>query len=211
MQSGLVLPAAATNRCSGEVQATSDEALIERIAARDQGAMRVLFARHQVRVYRFLLRLVGDRATAEDLVSEVFLQIWRKAGGFEGRSQVSTWLLAIARYKALSLMRRQVHDQLDERTAAAIADPADDPETAMARSDRTALVRECLKQLSCAHREVIDLVYYHERTIEDVAEIVGVPANTVKTRMFHARKRLAQLLARAEGDEAKGLRHTRET
>src|SRR5215207_3458184 len=187
MQSGLVLPAAASNRCSGEVQATSDEALIERIAAGNPGAMRALFGRHQVRVYRFLLRLVGDRATAEDLVSEVFLQIWRKAEGFEGRSQVSTWLLAIARHKALSAMRRQVHDQLDERAAAAIPDPANNPETAMQRARRAALLRGCLVQLSAAHREVIDLVYYHERTIEDVAGILDVPVNTVKTRMFHAR------------------------
>jgi RNA polymerase sigma-70 factor, ECF subfamily len=202
MQSGLVLPAAASNRCSGEAQATSDEALIERIVAGDASAMRALFGRHQVRVYRFLLRLVGDPATAEDLVSEVFLQVWRKAAGFEGRSQVCTWLLAIARHKALSTMRRQVHDQLDERAAAAIPDPADDPETAMQRAGRAALLRGCLMQLSAAHREVIDLVYYHERTIEDVAGIIGVPVNTVKTRMFHARKRLAQLLASAGGEAA---------
>jgi RNA polymerase sigma-70 factor, ECF subfamily len=201
MQSGLVLPAAPTNRCSGEVQATSDEILIERISLRDHGAMRLLFGRHQVRVFRFLLRLVGDRATAEDLVSEVFLQVWRKAEDFEGRSQVSTWLLAIARHKALSFMRRQVHEQLDERAAATIADPADDPETALQRSSTAALLRGCLMQLSWAHREVIDLVYYHGRTIEDAAAIVGVPANTIKTRMFHARKRLAQLLASA-GHEA---------
>ena len=203
MQSGLVLPAAPTNRCSDEVQAaTSDGVLIKRIAAGDAGAMRLLFGRHQVRVYRFLVRLVDDRATAEDLVSEVFLQIWRKAAAFEGRSRVSTWLLAIARHKALSVMRRQVHEQLDDRAAATIADHADDPETAMQRASRAALVRACLDQLSCAHREVIDLVYYHERTIEDAAEIIGVPANTVKTRMFHARKRLAQLLAAAEGEGA---------
>ena len=200
MQSGLVLPAAPT-RYSVEVQATSDEALIKRIAAGDQGAMRALFARHQTRVFRFLMRLVGDRETAEDLVSEVFLQVWRKAQDFEGRSQVSTWLLAIARHKALSLMRRQVHEQFDERTAAGIVDPADNPEQALDRSSQAALLRSCLKQLSWAHREVIDLVYYHGRTIEDAAEIVGVPANTVKTRMFHARKRLAQLLA-AAGCEA---------
>ncbi len=202
MQSGLVLPAAPTNRCSGGVQAISDEALIKRITTRDDVAMRVLFGRHQVRVYRFLLRLVGDRATAEDLVSEVFLEIWRKAEAFKGRSQVSTWLLAIARYKALSLMRRQVHDQLDARVAAIIADHADDPETTVQHASRAALLRQCLMQLSSAHREVVDLVYYHERTIEDAAHVLGVPANTVKTRMFHARKQLAQLLASAESEGA---------
>jgi RNA polymerase sigma-70 factor, ECF subfamily len=202
MQSGLVLSAAPTNRCSGEVQATSDEALIERIAERDQGAMRALFGRHQVRIYRFLLRLMGDSAAAEDIVSEVFLELWRRAERFEGRSQVSTWLLAIARNKALTAMRARVYEPLDERATAAIADPAHDPETAMQHAGRAALLRGCLMRLSSAHREVIDLVYYHERTIEDVAEIIGVPPNTVKTRVFHARKRLAQLLARAGGEAA---------
>jgi RNA polymerase sigma-70 factor (ECF subfamily) len=115
---------------------------------------------------------------------------------------VSTWLLAIARYKALSLMRRQVHDQLDARVAAIIADHADDPETTVQHASRAALLRHCLMQLSSAHREVVDLVYYHERTIEDAAHVLGVPANTVKTRMLHARKQLAQLLASAESEGA---------
>ena len=87
------------------MQATSDEALIGRIATGDKVAMQVLFARHHVRVYRFVLRLVRDQTKAEDLISEVFLDVWRQAGKFEARSAVSTWLLAIARYKALSARR----------------------------------------------------------------------------------------------------------
>ena len=87
--------------------------------------------------------------------------------------------------------------------ARTIADHADnDPETAVQHASRAALLRHCLMQLSSAHREVVDLVYYHERTIEDAAHVLGVPANTVKTRMFHARKRLAQLLASAESEGA---------
>src|SRR5690606_13377824 len=86
---------------------TSDEVLIGRIATGDRLAMQVLFARHHVRVYRFVLRLVRNEATAEDLISEVFLDVWRQAGKFEGRSQVLTWLLSIARFKALSAMRKR--------------------------------------------------------------------------------------------------------
>src|SRR6516162_5489107 len=82
------------------MQATSDEALIARIASGDRLAMQVLFARHDVRIYRFVLRLVRDQSKAEDLISEVFLDVWRQADRFEGRSTVSTWLLAIARFKA---------------------------------------------------------------------------------------------------------------
>src|SRR6185503_3556424 len=84
------------------MQTTSDEVLIGRIAGGDRLAMQVLFARHHVRVYRFVLRFVRNEATAEDLISEVFLDVWRQAGKFEGRSSVSTWMLSIARFKALS-------------------------------------------------------------------------------------------------------------
>ena len=76
--------------------------------------MQVLFARHHVRVYRFVLRLVGNPTTAEDLISEVFLDVWRQADRFEGRSAVSTWMLAIARFKALSALRKRPDEELDE-------------------------------------------------------------------------------------------------
>ena len=179
------------------MQSTSDEVLIGRIATGDRLAMQVLFARHHVRVYRFVLRLVRDESVAEDLISEVFLDVWRQAGRFEGRSQVSTWLLAIARFKALSALRRRPDEELDEEAAEAIEDPSDDPEVALDKKDKSAAIRKCLEKLSAEHREIIDLVYYHEKSVEEVAQIVGIPENTVKTRMFYARKRLAELLKAA--------------
>ena len=182
------------------MQATSDEALIGRIAAGDKVAMQVLFARHHVRVYRFVLRLVRDQTKAEDLISEVFLDVWRQAGRFEGRSTVSTWMLAIARFKALSALRRRLDGELDEETASAIEDPTEDPGMALEKKDKSAMIRKCLTGLSAEHREVIDLVYYHEKSVEEVAEIVGIPENTVKTRMFYARKRLSELLKAAGVD-----------
>jgi len=157
--------------------------------------MRVLYARHNVRVYRFVLRLTGNTATAEDLVSEVFLDVWLDAKKFEGRSQPLTWLLAIARNKAIETMRRRSTEQLDDDAAALIEDPADDPESATERKDRASLLQRCLIQLSPAHREVIDLAYYHEKSMEEVAEIVGISSATVKTRMHYARRRIAELLA----------------
>jgi len=179
------------------MQSTSDEVLIGRIATGDRLAMQVLFARHHVRVYRFVLRLVRDESVAEDLISEVFLDVWRQAGRFEGRSQVSTWLLAIARFKALSALRRRSDEELDDETAEAIEDPSDDPEVVLDKKDKSAAIRKCLEKLSAEHREIIDLVYYHEKSVEEVAKIVGIPENTVKTRMFYARKRLAELLKAA--------------
>jgi RNA polymerase sigma-70 factor (ECF subfamily) len=151
-------------------------------------------------VFRFVVRLVKNESAAEDLISDVFLDVWRQAGRFEGRSAVSTWLLSIARFKALSALRRRPDEELDEDTAGAIEDPSDDPEIALEKKDKSALIRKCLSGLSAEHREVVDLVYYHEKSVEEVAEIVGIPENTVKTRMFYARKKLAELL-KAEGIE----------
>jgi hypothetical protein len=97
--------AAASRAQAAARENSSDEALIKRIAAGDRLAMQTLFARHRVAVYRWLLRLVNEEALAEDLLSEVFLAVWRQAASFEARASVSTWLLAIARYKALSARR----------------------------------------------------------------------------------------------------------
>ena len=175
-------------------QQSSDETLLNRIAAGDKFAMQVLFARHRTAVYRWLLRLVNDEALAEDLLSEVFLDVWRRGGRFESRSSVSTWLMAIARHKALSARRRRTEDTLDETVQATVADPTDDPEVALQKKSRDQLLRQALTDLSPEHREVIDLVYYHEKSVEEVARILAVPAATVKTRMFYARKRLAKLV-----------------
>jgi len=179
------------------MQSTSDEVLIGRIANGDRLAMQVLYVRHHVRVFRFVVRLVRDETKAEDLISEVFLDVWRQAGRFEGRSAVSTWMLAIARFKALSALRRRPDEGLDEETAGAIEEPSDDPGAALEKKDKSAMIRKCLTGLSAEHREIIDLVYYHEKSVEEVAEIVGIPQNTIKTRMFYARKRLAELLKTA--------------
>ena len=176
------------------MQTSSDEVLISRIANGDRLAMQVLFARHHVRVYRFVLRLVRNEATAEDLISEVFLDVWRQAAKFEGRSAVSTWMLSIARFKALSALRRKPEYELDEETAEAIEDHSDDPEVTLAKKDKGALLREAMNALSAEHREVIDLFYYHEKSVEEVARIVDIPEATVKTRMFYARKKLSELL-----------------
>jgi RNA polymerase sigma-70 factor, ECF subfamily len=177
----------------------SDEALIKAIAAGDQSAMRSLYVRHNVRLYHFIARLITDAGRAEDLVSEVFIDVWRQADRFEGRSQVSTWMLSIARFKALSALHRRRDTQLDQTAMELIEDSADTPEEMILSWDRSAQLRICLAQMSRDHREIMDLVYYQEKSIEEVAEVIQIPKNTVKTRMFYARKRLAQLLS-AHGD-----------
>ena len=114
---------------------SSDEILVERIAAGDKLAMQVLFARHRTNIYRWLLRFVGNETVAEDLLSDVFFDVWQQAGRFERRS-LSTWLLSIARFKALSVHRRRTDAPLDETIEATVADRADDPEIALQKKSR---------------------------------------------------------------------------
>jgi RNA polymerase sigma-70 factor (ECF subfamily) len=173
---------------------TSDEVLIARIAKGDRLAMEELYGRYRVPVYRFVLRMVRNPTTAEDLNSDVFLDVWRQAGTFEGRSAVSTWIFSIARFKALNVLQRRPMEELDDEKAGAIEDQADDPEIALAKKDKAAVLRACLLKLTAEHREIVNLVYYQHKSVEDVAGIVGIPEATVKTRMFYARKKLSELL-----------------
>ena len=157
------------------VENSSDEILVERIAAGDKLAMQVLFARHRTKLYRWLFRFVGNETVAEDLLSDVFFDVWQQAGRFEGRAAVTTWLLSIARFKALSARRRRTDAELDETIEATVADSADDPEITLQKKSRNELVRQAISNLSPEHREIIDLVYYHEKSVDDAADILGIP------------------------------------
>jgi RNA polymerase sigma-70 factor, ECF subfamily len=193
MSNVVAINAAANAHIAAALQ-TSDEMLLGKIATGDRTAMHVLYSRHNVRVYRFVLRMVRDTTVAEDLVSQVFLDVWRTAAQFEGRSQVSTWLLSIARFKALTALRQRKHEDIEQEEVLDIVDEADTPEAALDRATTSQILRACVAKLSPAHREIINLVYYHEKSVEEAGEIIGIPQSTVKTRMFYARKQLAELL-----------------
>jgi RNA polymerase sigma-70 factor (ECF subfamily) len=191
--------AATTKACQRVVaaQATSDEVLLKSIADGGKAAMHVFYARHNARIYKFILRIVRDTTVAEDVVSQVFLDVWRTASQFEGRSQVSTWLHAIARFKALTTLNRRRHEDIEQGDVREIAEEADTPEISLDRNQTNAILRNCVAQLSPVHREIIDLFYYHEKSVEEVGEMIGIPRSTVKTRMFYARKQLVYLLTDA--------------
>src|SRR6201984_2038499 len=125
-------------------QATSDEMLLESIADGNRTAMHTLYARHRVRVYRFILRIVRDTTMAEDLASQSFLDVWRTARQFEGRSQVSTWLLSIARFKALTALRQRRHEDIEQEDVLEIADQAATPEDSLDRANTSAILRACV-------------------------------------------------------------------
>ncbi|MFB9268087.1 sigma-70 family RNA polymerase sigma factor [Bradyrhizobium erythrophlei] len=180
----------------------SDEKLLQSVAEGDKAAMHIIFARHRKRVFRFIQRLVRNPAIVDDLVNQVFLDVWRSANRFESRSRVSTWLLSIARFKALNSRRERLHEGIDQEDALGIVDEGDTPDAALDRKETKDILRACINKLSPAHREIIDLFYYRESSVAEVSEIIGIPQATVKSRIFYARKQLARILVGAGLDAA---------
>jgi len=175
----------------------TDRALVDRVAKGDRAAVRLLFMRHHARIYRFVARQTGSEMMADDIANEVFLELWKRAPSFEGRSEVSTWLLGIARFKALSSLRKKKEDWIDDDAAAEIADGADTPEVVTMKEDKAAALRRMINALPEEHRTVIDLAYYHGQSVTEIGEVLDIPVATVKTRMFYARKKLGEALKAA--------------
>jgi RNA polymerase sigma-70 factor (ECF subfamily) len=178
----------------------TDRALVDRVAKGDRAAVRLLFMRHPARVYRFVARQTGSEMMADDIANEVFLELWRQAPAFEGRSEVSTWLLGIARFKALSMLRKKKEAWIDDDDAAQIADSADTPEVITMKEDKGAALRRFVDALPEEHRTVIDLAYYHGQSVTEIGAVLDIPVATVKTRMFYARKKLGDALKAAGYD-----------
>ena len=178
----------------------TDRALVDRVAKGDRAAVRLLFMRHHARIYRFVARQTGSEMMADDIANEVFLELWKQAPGFEGRSEVSTWLLGIARFKALSMLRKKKEDWIDDDDAAQVPDGADTPEVVTMKEDKAAALRRFVDALPEEHRTVIDLAYYHGQSVTEIGEVLGIPVATAKTRMFYARKKLGEALKAAGYD-----------
>ena len=183
-----------------DAAAASDDVLVNRIARGEQTALRALMARHQVRIARFIRRFVNDRTLVEDLVCDTFFAAWQQAPHFENRSSVATWLMAIARYKALSARERQTvpTEPLDDVLATTIVETGLQPDAVVERDDWARYLRQCLGALPAEQAQLIELVYYRDKSIKEVAHAMGIPENTVKSRMFLARKKLAAMLNAAE-------------
>ncbi len=178
---------------SGDV-VDSDEELLQRIASRDRSAFEVLYRRYQTRVYRHVLGMVGDPLAAESLTNDVLVGVWKSAGKFRGESKPSTWIFAMAHHKALNELRSRKRSPEEEEVREDLPDPGESPDRQVARSDLRVRIREALKALSPVHREVLDLTFYEELSYQEIAAVVGCPPNTVKTRVFHAKRRLRSIL-----------------
>jgi len=174
-----------------------DIALVARVAAGDKVAFETLFSAYGERVFRYAYRLISDVSRAEEVTNDVMMEVWKNAGRFEGRSRVSTWVLGITRHLALNAVRGKQLATVDVDDAAELADTSQSALSGALTRDRENLkrnLRAALGQLSADHRDVIELTFFQGCSYQEIAEIVGCPENTVKTRMFHARRHLKEIL-----------------
>jgi RNA polymerase sigma-70 factor (ECF subfamily) len=167
--------------------------LVARIAAGERPAFDALYRLYHPRLARFLHRMTRRPGLVEELLNDTMLVVWRRAGRYDGSSKVSTWVFGIAYRVALKALRRldePVEDAGDEPAAA----DHEQPEHQIGRLQLNALLLRALDGLSAEHRAVVDLAYFHGMGCREIAAVVDCPVDTVKTRMFHARRRLRLLL-----------------
>lgn len=180
------------------------EQLLRLVAQGNEDAMQALYRREQRSVFAFAMQLVRSEEDAEDVVVETFLEVWRHAHRFAGQSKATTWILGIARHKALDRLRMRQHVLLPEdewraleESVAADNEPLFDR---LLRERDAQSLHRCLLRLPAEQRECIQLVFFNEMGLADVAAMQGVPENTVKTRLFHARRKLREWLSALEQD-----------
>ena len=181
---------------------TADLALIGRIAEGDVAAFDTLFRRYSPRLKRFIGSLMRRHYLIDEVLNDTMLAIWLKADTFAMRSKVSTWILGIALRRGLKTVGRS-----EPLTAFALDEiemegSSPGPEEHVSRKELRACLDRAMKSLSPEHRAVIELTYFEGYSYREIASIVGCPADTVKTRMFHARRRLKALLADQREDAA---------
>jgi len=176
--------------------ALEDTILLEKIAEGDRKAFKTLYIKYQPRLVKFCSRLLkNDISIAADVTDEALIEVWRSAGTFSGRSQPSTWIHSIARFRMIAYLRKNKEVLLDNDLASLnLKDTALSAEDKIFINDRNNQLIESLGKLSNKHREIIELVYFRELSIKDISAMLDISDNTVKTRMFYARKHLKSIL-----------------
>lgn len=183
--------------------AETDGAMMMRVAARDRQAFEVLYRRYAPMLGRYLLRLLKNRELTEEALSDVMLTLWLNAGRFDSSCRLSSWLFGIAHKKGLKALQQasrhssgpdgELQSSCEERVPNDASDH-ETPEQDLDRHERSRTLAKAIAALSAEHRAVIELTFFHGLPYLEIAEIVGAPVNTIKTRMFHARRRLAEIL-----------------
>ena len=171
----------------------SDGDLIAMVADGEVAAFRALYMRYQPRLTRFLFNIVPKAQIIEEVLDDTLMVVWERAGSFKGESKLSTWIFAIAYRKAMKALRK-FDEPVEDRNAELRRSPEAGPEEEFARHRVHELLREAMSQLSAEHRAVVDLSYFHNLGYREIAEIMHCPVDTVKTRMFYARRHLRRHL-----------------
>jgi RNA polymerase sigma-70 factor (ECF subfamily) len=171
-----------------------DVRLIGRIAEGDRRAFETLYRSYYPRLSRFIGAILRRPHLVEEVLNDAMLVVWRRPHSYNGQSKVSTWILAIAYRRALKALSK-VDDPVEDPNAEARPSPEAGPEQQLARSEVRTELRRVIGELSAPHRAVVDLTYFHEAGYREIAEIMDCPVDTVKTRMFHARRHLKAKLA----------------
>jgi RNA polymerase sigma-70 factor, ECF subfamily len=193
----------------GSLREDDDLRLIARVAAKDQQAIAILYQRYAPRLGRFLSRSLKSDVLVDEAVNDTMLVVWRKAGQFDpDRTRFSTWLFGIAYRAGMEALARLAKEScaplsIGEERDHEEPESNDDPATTVLGWQLGRELMAALQQLSPDHRTVIELTFVEGFSYPQIASIVGCPENTVKTRMFHARRRLAQLLSHLEWEGAR--------
>jgi len=184
--------------CDGQTEIE----LLQRMAGGDRDAFAQFYRQVERPLFGYLMKLVREREMAEDILNETMMEVWRQAGRFEGRSAVNTWVFSIAHHRAVSRFRKRRESALDEEHAATIADERPTPDQRAQSSGMARLLARLMEQLTFEHREILHLAYYQEFSVQEIADALHLPPNTVKTRMFYARQRLKVLLQQSGVERA---------
>jgi RNA polymerase sigma-70 factor (ECF subfamily) len=171
-----------------------DARLMARIRAREIDAFEELYREYHGRLTRFLFNLVRRPQLVEEVLNDTLMVVWDKPESFNGASKLSTWIFAIAYRKAMKAVRRQ-DEAVEDPKAEERVSPDASPEDEFGRQRAQVLLAKAIAELSPEHRAVVDFTYFHEMGYREIAAIMGCPVDTVKTRMFHARRHLRRRLA----------------
>jgi RNA polymerase sigma factor (sigma-70 family) len=187
----------ASNSAVGATNDQEEADLLRRIANKDGAAFETLYRNYYRRLWRFLEPLTRRPQLIDEILDDAMLVVWTKAATFNGRSRVSTWIFAIAYNKALKALKREgrTHQGLLPASFLEFADP---PESELIERESRMAVRRLVSELSEEQRTVVELTYYHGWGYKEIAQVTGSPVNTVKTRMFHARRKLKANLVSVE-------------
>jgi RNA polymerase sigma factor (sigma-70 family) len=178
----------------GPTRTEDEAALIARIATRDLRAFEQLYRLYQSRLSRFLTNLTRRPNLVEEVLNDTLMVVWDRAATYNGASKVSTWIFAIAYRKALKAMRKQ-DEPVEDKQAETRPSLDADPEQQIGSAQLQEILVTAMAELSADHRAVVDLTYFHEIGYREIADIMECPVDTVKTRMFYARRHLKGKLA----------------